>query len=115
MGNQAFKQENRGEQISFEVIAQNNVENLRKLLSKNPELVCAKQAGYAPLGSAAKEGFNEIIELLLSFDADIESGHDSSGSSPLLLGIQRNHSTTCTILLRAGANSNSVNRKGFNI
>ena len=76
----------------FDAVARNNVVVVRQLLSSDPQLVTVTVAGFTALGSAAIRGYNEIVELLLSFNADIEHGTDD-GYSPLNLAVDKNHST----------------------
>lgn len=99
--------------IFFDAVVRNEVRVVRQLLTSDPQLGTLTYQGFTGLGVAAQSGYNEIVELLLSFNADIEHGVVTTGSSPLILAVQENHSTTCSILLWRGANSNSVKKNGF--
>ena len=68
-----------------EAIAAGNLDQVTKLLTKNPDLVSAQdenQTRDLPLHTAAYNGQLDIAKLLLKKGADIDAG-DIDGSTPL--------------------------------
>ena len=82
------------------------------MLTADPSKVKLRCQGFTALGGAASKGFDEIVELLLSYNADIEA-KDDDGDTPLKLAVSNNHVSTCSILLQRGSNSNRVNKDGW--
>ena len=96
-----------------EAILENNVTLVRQLLIAEPELVEFRNyQGFTALCFAAQKGYNELVELLLSFNADIEDSNNLDSASPLVIAVVQNHVSTCRILLRKGANCNIVTKTG---
>ena len=92
---------------------ENNVEVVRQLLTSDPDIVHQLTSrGLTDLGKAASKGYDEMVELLLSFKADIEA-KTKMGNTPLMLAVYNNHVSTCRILLQRGANSNTVSNDGW--
>ena len=59
-------------------------------------------AGVTPLQRAARDGSDEVLELLLKYNAD-PNRLTGTGWSPLQLATRDNHSSTADLLLRYGA------------
>ena len=68
--------------------------------------------GRSALWWAAKEGQEEIVQLLLSRKAAAEICDRSTGNTALLVAAAGGHAGVVQLLLKHGANSNAVNAKG---
>ena len=92
-------------------IAENNTPLARQILTFYPDFVGVKSNKFSTLAIASQLGHDESVELLLSYNADIEIGHDDR--SPLMIAVQKNHPTTCSILLWRGASTCCFDKYGF--
>ena len=84
-----------------------DVEKLRALLSRRPELAHADGAGgdsgYTPLHYAAREGHAECVSLLLSRGAAVDAATSAGAATPLHRAAYTNRADVVRILLAAGA------------
>jgi ankyrin repeat protein len=69
-------------------------------------------ANWTPLMTAADEGDNEIIELLLKFGALINIP-GLLGETPLIIAIKKEYIATCALLLSKGANPHQNDEIGW--
>ncbi|KAK5635619.1 hypothetical protein RRF57_011331 [Xylaria bambusicola] len=67
--------------------------------------------GQTPLSWAARNGHEEIVQLLVEKGADIES-KDSIGRTPLLWAAEEGHQEIVQLLVEKGADVNSKSTSG---
>jgi hypothetical protein len=63
--------------------------------------------GFSCLHEAAKRGYNDVVQKLLDFDAELDIV-DNGLYTPLLLAIEEGHAATCKVLLDAGSSMHSM-------
>lgn len=79
---------------------------VKELISHNANINQSDIVGRTPLWSAAREGYTDIVRLLLSQQGiDIESG-TMDGSSPLMIAANQGHQNVVKMLIESGANVN---------
>jgi 7,8-dihydropterin-6-yl-methyl-4-(beta-D-ribofuranosyl)aminobenzene 5'-phosphate synthase len=89
---------------------QGDIDTVKKLLNKNPDLLKTKdENGITPMHVAANGGHKEIIELLLSKGADANI-KDNNGRTPLFFAAGNGSIDICTLLIEKGAQVNVANK-----
>ncbi|MES2525630.1 MAG: ankyrin repeat domain-containing protein [Bdellovibrionota bacterium] len=66
--------------------------------------------GYSPLMWAAHNGHYEVVKLLLSLEADVQS-RDNNGNSILMAAVFKGHLQVVQLLLEHGADPDACNYK----
>lgn len=90
----------------------NDLEAAKARLSERPEdLNMEDNAGNTPLQIAALEGFEEIVEFLLSKGAEVNA-RNVDKDTPLLDAVENGHVEVVKLLLKNGANPRLANAKG---
>jgi ankyrin repeat protein len=84
---------------------------VKALLKNRPELVSSKNNNSLnmPLHVAAQNGYKDMVELLLAYEADVNA-KNRSGFEPLHLATQNGHKNVVELLL---ANKANVNARDF--
>ncbi len=96
----------------FELIEENNVAEIKKLLDTDPSVVNAMdQDGWMPLHWAAWEGHEAVAKLLLEKGANVNIAiHD--GITPLHFAAEGGHEAIVKLLIERHANINAVIKGG---
>lgn len=81
------------------------------LISKGAEVNCTLE-GYTPLIIAAKEGYLDIVQVLISSGADIEAAEET-GMTSLMAAAREGHVEIVRVLLDAGAKWNTTTVAGI--
>jgi len=90
-----------------------DVARVKHLLATQPELVNKRDIfGETPLFRAAKTGNKELVEILLSYKADI-NGKNNRGETPLNRMTIIGDKNRVEVLLSLGADVNARNNRGF--
>jgi len=89
-----------------------DTDKIKAFLKKNPKLIEAKVGrGFRPLHKAALTGRKDIVELLISNGADINS-RDNQGQTPLVWAISEGTLDVIKLLVDRGANVNIKTNSG---
>lgn len=98
----------------FYAVEKGNIEQVKTLLTGNPNLVNAKYIlnGATPLHNAAFNNNKEMVELLLANGADVNA-KDNGGQTPLFYSIYIGKKTTAELLLAHGADVNAKDVGGM--
>merc|ERR1712087_116789 len=67
-----------------------------------------------PLGSAAENGFRDMVATLLSAGAQVEAAEED-GRTPLWLACQHSHVGTAKLLLQNGADASTKDAQGVSV
>jgi ankyrin repeat protein len=89
-------------------IKNNDISTLNTLLSKNPNLVKKEGYFYTPLSLASYYSREKILEVLISYGADVNEKNDD-GESPLFKAAQGNRIDNAKLLISRGADVNARN------
>ncbi len=94
-------------------VKKNNADLVKKLLNNQPNLVNAQeaQAGNTALIAAATAGNDEMVSLLLRYDADPNIAN-KYGDTPLIAAARKNRVASVRALLAQGANVRAGNQRG---
>ncbi len=96
-----------------DAVKKNDVAEVRRLISANPNLVFSKDKdGFTPLHLAAANGYKEIAELLLVSNASVNA-RDNHGSTPLHQAASGDHADLMELLLDHKADVNAVDENGL--
>jgi hypothetical protein len=80
-----------------------NIEDIKVMLTKNPELINKKnKSGDTPLHYAALGGYKEVVELLCACGADV-TAQDKFGHTPLHCAARGGHKEVVEFLCACGA------------
>ena len=91
---------------------QGDIAKIETLLTKNPELVNARDnRDCRPLHFAVNEGHQKMVELLLAKGADIHA-KDVDGDEPIHWAAYAGRTEVAALLLRKGAKINARNNNG---
>jgi ankyrin repeat protein len=89
------------------------VDEVRKLLAEQPELVkAADDNGKTALHFAAEKGHRQVAEILLAAGADIDAPN-ASQYTPLHYAVFGGQSAMCELLIEKGANVEAQNKFGL--
>ena len=88
-----------------------NVQTAKKHLDAGAD-VNAKMWRRTPLHRAAREGYKEIVELLIAKGADVNANEDC-GWTPLHLAASRSHEEIVELLIAKGADVNAKEKFGW--
>ncbi|NIT55882.1 MAG: hypothetical protein GWN00_06500, partial [Aliifodinibius sp.] len=93
---------------------------VRNLISRGADVNASNQYGMTALMQASYNGNLELVNLLLSQDANINMqisqerfGYFTPGDCPILLAASAGHTQVAKTLLNAGADVNSANQYGY--
>jgi len=90
-----------------------DADKIKAFLKKNPKLIEAKVGrGLRPLHKAAFTGRKDIVELLISSGADINS-KDNQGQTPLIWAVLEGTFEVVKLLVDKGANVNIKTNSGI--
>ncbi len=93
--------------------AQGDLDKIKEVLEKNPELLDEKDVqGNTPLTLAANSGQKEVVEYLITKGADLNSTN-TYRYTPLHYSILRKHIDVAEMLINAGADVNFPNVWGY--
>lgn len=96
------------EGILIEEVKRNSVDNVRLILAEAPECVnINSESGATPLLYAIQNNNLQMVELLLSKDADVHM-QSVTGAVPILFAAQKGRTAIVKALLDNGANVNEV-------
>lgn len=88
-----------------------SIDEIKKLLRDPKRVNCIDPGnGNTPLHIASQNGHSEIVKLLLSLKASIDS-QNASGNTPLHMSIEYDYYETSKLLVEAGANLDANNLK----
>jgi ankyrin repeat protein len=130
----------------FEVVKKGDLEQVKAILEKNPELVDARgendrtplmqaalsrqyavfrflvekgadvnlrnKGGYCPLHVVAIRGERELVDLIISKGAEINSNKNVGGTTPLDFAVSRGHKDIVALLIAKGAQLNLKDKRG---
>jgi len=86
-----------------EAIQKGDVAKVKSLISNNKELIHKKSdKGQTPLHLAVQNGYQEIVDFLISLGADINA-KDGEGNTPLITALALKKTDTAKFLLSKGA------------
>jgi ankyrin repeat protein len=99
----------------FEASSLGNYDVVRQILTKNPTLTNSfSPDGFTPLGLASHFGKKEVVELLLSSGAEVNTiSKNSTGFTALTGALAGSHREITRLLLQKGANPNHRYEAGF--
>lgn len=90
-----------------------DVATVKTVLAGKPELVNTKDtSGRTPLFRASEIGNKELVEVLLSYKADINA-KDNKGETPLNWMAMTGNRNGVEVLLSLGADVNAANNRGY--
>ena len=96
-----------------EAIISNNVEQVKALISQGVNVDDTDGSDYgSPIHPAARNGYTEIITLLLNAGADINLKNEDMGATPLMMAVDAGQSEAVILLLERGADLHSTNYDG---
>ncbi|MBN1271821.1 MAG: ankyrin repeat domain-containing protein [Candidatus Aminicenantes bacterium] len=103
-------------QSIFEAIRANDLEKIREMVEKNPQLVNKRGPNnYTPILFAANNDKIDIVEYLLSKGANIDDVFtDYYGYTPLIYAIQKGNLDMVRMLVKRGANIQYRTKLGEN-
>ena len=93
-------------------IARNDLEDVKRHLAANPDLLDTGAASRPPLPHAILRNHNEIASHLIAAGANLDVT-DNADRTPLHLAVDRNNPEIITTLLAAGANPRLRDRTGW--
>ena len=99
----------------FEASATGKINNVIRLLARDPQLVNAyAEDGFQPLGLASYFGHEEAAEYLIKAGAPINS-HSRNGlkAAPIQSAVAAGHERVVQMLLRLGADPNAREQGGY--
>lgn len=99
----------------FEAVKSNDIQSFKWFAYNNPELINSCDETHfncAPLHYAAREGYFELVQMLLAQDADVNAKNDN-GWTPLHFAAFNGYAEICEMLLRNGAEPNVKNDIGW--
>lgn len=96
-----------------QAVAENDEENVRHLLQHGANAETPGDAGKKPLFIAAEKGLLDMMELLLSNGASVESRTDSTQPTALIRACEQGHEAAVQLLVEAGANIEARRPNGF--
>lgn len=88
---------------------------VKQLLEQEPDLIAVRDTdGSTPLHCATWKGHLPVVELLLSFGADVnaENSNDHWGTTPLHAAAHANQRAIAAVLIAHGANIHALNLNG---
>lgn len=85
--------------------ARGDVEEVERLLDRNPDLLESRADGWTPLNYAAINGRVEVVELILDRGADIDAKNEW-GKTSLELAEEKGHTQVVELLTQRGAQEN---------
>jgi uncharacterized protein len=99
----------------FEASSLGNYDVVRQILTENPALTNSfSPDGFTPLGLASHLGRKEVVELLLSNGAEVNTiSKNSTGFTALTGALAGSHREITRLLLQKGANPNHRYEAGF--
>lgn len=98
-----------------EAVKGNESVKVKDLIRQNPDLVANKdEDGFTPLHLAAANGYQQIVEFLLSTKAEVNA-RDNAGSTPLhqAAAAEGHSGDVLELLLAHGAAVNAADRQGL--
>jgi hypothetical protein len=108
-----IKERQSGEQNFQDAIKQGNLEAVRALAVRYPDLVGTRTAGGdTPLHDAAVYGHKDIAEWLLDGGAGINAVN-GDGDTPLFWAVLNDHEDVAQLLLAKGADINAREHRGW--
>ena len=96
-------------------VKDNNLPEVRQLLKNDPNLVASRdENGFTPLHLAAANGYESMVEFLLSTKADVNA-KDNAGSTPLhqAAAADGEHSDIVELLLTHKADVNAADKQSL--
>ncbi|MHC4745085.1 MAG: ankyrin repeat domain-containing protein [Planctomycetota bacterium] len=92
-------------------IQRGDIEEVKRLIEKEPDINARDNLGRTPLGYAAQSGNTELIKLLIDAGADVNTrGHD--GWVPLIWASENGHLEAATLLVEMGTDVNAADDRG---
>lgn len=103
------------EGIIHKEIYKGNLEGVKALLKKNPEMMEAIDSDKTPLQYAIRTGKRDIIEYLVQNGADVNrktSVYNPKGEIPLHMAVRMDEYDVASLLLSNGAEPNNADKDG---
>ena len=99
----------------FEASATGKINNVTRLLARDPQLVNAyAEDGFQPLGLASYFGHLDTAEYLIKAGAPINSpSHNALKAAPIQSAVAAGHQKVVQMLLRLGADPNAREQGGY--
>ncbi|NNE37626.1 MAG: hypothetical protein HKN08_04910, partial [Gammaproteobacteria bacterium] len=94
----------------FLAVNNRNVDITRTLLEAGADPNTALWSGVTPLMNAAKDGVNDVLNILLSYGADTNTVEPRRGQSALMWAISFGHPDTARLLIENGADVNASSK-----
>jgi ankyrin repeat protein len=105
-------QNNQGISVALNSVKKGNINDVRKFIEMEPSLINACDGwGRTLLQEACYDGHKNIVELLVSKGADVNS-KDKMGHGPLHLSCSQGHRDISELLISKGAHVNADYGKG---
>jgi ankyrin repeat protein len=93
--------------------ANGNAEIVSKLVAAGADVNAARWSGETALMIAAGSGNPKVLTTLISKDAPVGVVEARKGQTPLMWAAAQGHAEAADVLLKAGANPNTISKGGF--
>jgi hypothetical protein len=92
-----------GQVAIHQAVVDGDVEQVKLIISKGPDLNAGNESGKIPLNLAAREGHKEIVELLLEHGADVNVGNAINKRIAAEFAMDNNHTEVAQLLISKGS------------
>ncbi|MGC8660856.1 MAG: ankyrin repeat domain-containing protein, partial [Desulfomonilaceae bacterium] len=93
-------------------VSNNDLQITRQILDKKPKIDTKDNSGWPAIHIAAKNGFDEILKILIENGSDLNTKITQAGKSPLMLASEFGHTETVKTLVENGASINAQDNEG---
>ena len=89
-----------------------NIEDIKQHLAAGTHVNAKESRGWTPLLRAAREGYKEIVELLIANGADVNAKTGNAGWTPLHWAAYEGYKEIVELLIASGADVNAKVESG---